>query len=144
MKKIIAFAILAILIAVPCLADTWTINFETQGDVSGLSLYYGEVTGDMTAAQFVNREDLTEIQLGITSPQEFTIPYADGVQYGVCAKVFDANGDSSFVMDPQDGNLSPIVWRATAIPEIVDAHYETVTPSVDGKNIINIIINQGR
>ena len=143
MKKLI-IALVFCLMAVPAMADEWTFNFETQGDAQSIILRYGEVTADMTAAQFVNRADLVEIPLGVTSPQTFAIPYADGVQYAICGQVFDSEGNGSYIMDTVDGNLSPTVWRATAIPEIVEAHYETVVPSVDGTNVINITINQGR
>lgn len=144
MKKIILATLVIGMMAFPVVADEWTLNFETQGDVAGLSLYYGEVTTDMTAAQFVNRSDLVEIPLGITSPQTFTIPYADGVEYAICGQVYDTEGNGSYIMDTVDGNMSPTVWRATAIPAIVDAHYEYVVPSTDSQNVINITINQGR
>ena len=143
-KLIIIIAALAMFIAVPAMADTWEIVFETQGSPTRLELLYGEVTEPMTAAQFVNRDDLVVIPLDVTSPQSFEIPYADGVEYAICGKVFDAEGNSTYIMDDVDGNMSPTVWRATAIPEIVDAHYDYVVPSVDGQNVINITINQGR
>lgn len=144
MKKLF-FALLAIcFIAAPVAADKWTINFETQGDADHIALYYGALTSDMTAEQFVNRADLVEVPIGLTSPQNFEIPLPDGTEYGICGKVFDSEGNSSYFMDSVDGNLSPTVWRATAIPEIVDAHYEYVVPTTEGTNVINITINQGR
>ena len=144
MKKLIFAALAICMMAFPVVADEWTFNFETQGDAASIVLRYGEVTADMTAAQFVNRNDLVEIPLGVTSPQTFEIPFVDGVQYAICGQVFDSEGNGSYIMDTVDGNLSPTVWRATAIPEVVEAHYETVVPSVDGTNVINITINQGR
>jgi len=144
MKKLL-FAILAIVfIASPAVADNWTINFTTQGDADHIVLFHGPISDGVSAEDLVNQTGLTEIQLPVSSPQEFTLDYEDGVQYGIFGVVYDAIGNSQIFMDEQGGDLSPIVWRATAIPEVVDAHYEQVVPSTDGVNVINITINQGR
>ena len=141
---VMVFIMLSTLGISRAVADNWTINFSTVGDADHIVLYHKPIAPNQSAQNFVNGTGFTEITLPVTSPQNFTIDYPDGTNYGIFGKVFDSHGDSSFFMNTVDGDLSPTVWKATALPAVVDAHYEVVVPSVNGTNVVNITINQGR
>jgi hypothetical protein len=125
MKKLI-LAVVFCMIAVPAMADTWTFDFEMTGDVDHIVMYHKVIADPEPAEQdFVDGGNFIGIELPAVSPQTFVVDYADGVRYGMYAVAYDANGDSAIVMG-DDG--SPLVWVATAIPEIMPARYIEVQP----------------
>lgn len=139
------FILLAIaLMVVPVAADTWTLDFTTTGDADRIVVYHGIIPDGMTAQEFLGQEGLSEIQFQISSPQEFTLDYADGTQYGMFCKVFDAEGNSNYFMDDASGTLSPTVWTFTAMPEVGDAHFEEVIPSTEGDINVTVNVTVGR
>jgi hypothetical protein len=142
MKNIIAIIALLALCAAPAVADNWTFDFEMVGDVSKVVMYHKVMPDPMpTAQKFVDGGDFVGIELPAVSPQTFVIDYADGVKYGMYAVAFDANGDSSIVMG-DDG--APLVWVATAVPEIMPARYITVEPVMKEHllRILNFLMGQ--
>lgn len=146
MKRLfIALSLLAIvLMAAPVAADTWTLDFTVEGDAERIVLYHGPIPDGMTAQDFLGQEGLSEIQFPISSPQEFVLDYADGTQYGMFCKVFDAAGNSNYFMDEAGGNLSPTVWAFTAISDVGDAHYQEVIPSLEGNINVTVNVTVGR
>jgi hypothetical protein len=142
MKKLI-IALALLILAAPAIADTWTFTWDTQtGDLDHLVMYHKDATGFTgTAQEFIDAGGFTEITLGNTSPQEFTVDYADGTVYGVYCAAFDAEGNNTIHMD---SDRSPTVWRMTAIPSTSDAHWEDVVPVVNGEITVNVTVTVGR
>lgn len=138
MKKIIAFALLALLIAVPCAADTWTVNFTAvSGDAEYAVFYYGERDPAVQSAQeFIARTDLTATeQFPLTAPAEIVIDYPEGTQYSIFGKVFTAGGDSDYFMDDKGAYLSPTVWvKGNGADKPVGEAEDTVVDS-DGSDV---------
>ena len=142
MKKLI-IALALLIFATPAIADTWTFTWDSvTGDFDHIAMYHKDMTGFTgTAQEFIDAGGFTEVVLGGTPPQEFTVSYPDGDVYGIYVRVFDSMGNSTIYMDAA---LSPVVWRMTAIPEVSDAHWEDVIPIADGDVTVNVTVTVGR
>ena len=140
MKRLIIFLAI-VFIAAPAMADTWTLNWGSATGLDHIVLHHKAITGTPTAEQFITDTDFTDITLSNTSGQEFTLDYPDGTLYGVWGEAFNAEGDSTLLMDSA---MSPRVWRQTAIGEVQDAHWENVVPSVSGEIHVIVDVTVGR
>jgi hypothetical protein len=142
MKKLI-IALALLILATPAIADTWAFTWDSHtGDLDHIVMYHKDMTGFTgTAQEFIDSTGFTEITLGNTSPQEFTVDYADGTTYGVFCRAFDSEGNYTTHMDP---DRSPVVWRMTAIADTSEAHWEDIVPILDGEITVNVTVTVGR
>jgi hypothetical protein len=141
MKKLIIIAALIMSMVSPVLADNWTITYTVEsGTLDHLVLYHKPMVGTPTAQAFIDSGGFAEINLDNVSPKEFVVSYPEGTVYGMYARAFGQDGSSTVVMD----NLSPTVWKLTALGAVTDAHYEDVIPTTSGEINITINVSVGR
>jgi hypothetical protein len=137
MKKLIIFAALACMIAVPAMADSWTFIFETTGSPTNIRIQHKAMPDPVPEAQaFIESGGFTPIEIGLTSPQTFTVEYPKGVQYGMYAEAVAEDGSSSlFTATEADGSSSVRVWTTASGGTTSPAHYFVVIASDDKPKI---------
>jgi len=135
MKRLIFILLAIALMAAPVAAGTVIFNFtEMDPSVTQVQFYYGPNDNTVaTADEFLLREDLTATEmLPVTGPMEFDVEFADGVEFAIYGRIFDALGNNDYIKD----NGSPSVWW-----DIYDAQLPANYIRINGQQFIEPGVN---